>query len=60
MLTNTITIFLIEIITNERFISYNNPLYYFLKYGKTAKFGNFGSKVSFSNENPSQKIVVAV
>jgi hypothetical protein len=49
--TNTITIFLIEITTNECFKSYNNPLYYSLKYGKIAKFCNFGSKVSFIAEN---------
>jgi hypothetical protein len=50
--TNKITIFLVEITTNECFRSYNNPLYYSLKFGKTAKFGNFGSKVSFIAENP--------
>jgi hypothetical protein len=43
---------LIEITTNKRFISYNNPLNYSLKYGITGKFGNFGSKVSFIAENP--------
>jgi hypothetical protein len=43
---NTITIFLIEITTNKRFISYDNPLNYSLKYGITGEFGNFGSKVS--------------
>jgi hypothetical protein len=50
--TNTITIFLIEITTNKRFISYYNPLNYSLKYGMTGEFGNFGSKVSFIAENP--------
>jgi hypothetical protein len=48
MHTNTITIFLIEITINECFISHINPQNYSLKYGKTAKFGNFRSKVSFS------------
>jgi hypothetical protein len=52
MHTNTGVIFLIEITTSECFKSYNNPLFYSLKYGKTAKFGNFGSKVSFIPENP--------
>jgi hypothetical protein len=52
MQTNTIAIFLIEITTNERLKFYNNPPYYSLKYGKTAKCGNFGSKVSFIAENP--------
>jgi hypothetical protein len=51
MHTNTITIFLVEITTNERFKSYNNPLFYSLKYGTTAKFRNFGSKVYFIAEN---------
>jgi hypothetical protein len=46
--TNTIAIFLIEIPTNERLKSYNNLLYYSLKYGKTAQFG----KVSFIAKNP--------
>jgi hypothetical protein len=36
---NTITIFLIEITTNKRFISYNNPLNYSLKYGITGEYG---------------------
>jgi hypothetical protein len=49
MHTNTIAIFLIKITTNEHLKSYNNPLYYTLKYGITAKFGNFGSKVSAFN-----------
>jgi hypothetical protein len=48
---NTITIFLIEITTNKHFISYNNPLNYSLKYGKTGEFGNFRSKVYFISEN---------
>jgi hypothetical protein len=48
---NTITIFLIEITTNKRFISCDNPLNYSLKYGITGEFGNFGSKVSFIDEN---------
>jgi hypothetical protein len=39
---NTITIFLVEITTNKRFISYNNQLNYSLKYGKTGDdFWNF-------------------
>jgi hypothetical protein len=42
MHTNTIAIFLVEITTNECLKSYNNLLYYFLKYGKIAKFENFG------------------
>jgi hypothetical protein len=46
-----ITIFLIEITTNKRSISYNNPLNYSLKYGITGEFGNFGTKVSFIAEN---------
>jgi hypothetical protein len=29
------------------FMSHNNPLNYLLKYGKTVKFGNFRSNVSF-------------
>jgi hypothetical protein len=49
--TNTIVIFLIEITTNEHYISLNNPLNYSLKYGKTAKFGNVGSKLSFIAKN---------
>jgi hypothetical protein len=52
MHTNTMAIFLIEITTNECLKSYNNLLYYSLKYGKTAQFGNFGSKVSFIAKNP--------
>jgi hypothetical protein len=54
MHTNTITIILIEINvkTNECFISHNNPPNYFLKYGKTAKFRNFGSKLYFIAEKP--------
>jgi hypothetical protein len=48
---HTITIFLIEITTNKRFISYNNPLNYSLKYGITGEFGNCGSKVCFIAEN---------
>jgi hypothetical protein len=42
---------LIKITTNERFISYDNPLNYLLKYGITGEFGNFGSKVYFIAEN---------
>jgi hypothetical protein len=42
MHTNTSAIFLVEITTNVCLKSYNNPLYYSLKYGKTAKFENFG------------------
>jgi hypothetical protein len=52
MHTNTIAIFLIEITTNEHLKSYNNLLYYTLKYGITAKFGNLGSNVYFIAENP--------
>jgi hypothetical protein len=52
MHTNTITIFLIEITTNECFKSHNNRLYHSLKYGEIAKFGNYGSKVYFIAENP--------
>jgi hypothetical protein len=45
MHSNTITVFLIEITTIECFRSRNIPLNYSLKYGKTAKFRNFQSKV---------------
>jgi hypothetical protein len=43
---------MMEITTNKRFISYNNPRNYSLKYGITGKFRNFWTKVSFIAENP--------